>query len=419
MPKVVIGRNQEDLKTYGEEGTILLGKHIVGKGEEAHLTSPMLMDVLRPHCVLICGKRGSGKSFTMGVIAEEIMKLKEELRERLSVVVVDTQGIYWSMREQNEKDVVLLDDWDLKPKGFPVSFYVPKGHKKKFDKAGVAYEGDYSIEPNDLSAEDWALAFDVDLNSPLGILLARVVRHMQGSYSIKDMVEQVYKEERFEERTKLTMENLLLGAEEWGIFSEKGTETKELLRPGKISVIDVSLFSGMSTGWSVRSLLVGLLTKKIYEARVVARRKEELSSITGGRSKGTPLCWIMMDEAHNFVPSEGRTAATDPLLMTVTQGRQPGVSTVFITQRPNRLHPTVIAQSDLVVSHRLTSKTDIDALEAVMQTYMMYDMEKYINELPRMPGVALILDDNSERLYTIRVRPRQSWHAGSSPVAKG
>ncbi len=416
MPRVVVGRDLEDLKRLGEKGTILLGKHIVGKGEEAHLTSPILMDVMRPHCILICGKRGSGKSFTMGVIAEEMMKLDEELRNKLSVVIIDTQGIFWSMRERNEKDVVLLDEWNLQPKGFNVSLYVPQGHARAFEKAGVSYEDVYSIEPNDLTAEDWALAFGIDMNSLLGILLGRVVRHMEGKYDLNDMIEQVYKEERFDEKTKMMLENLFLGAKDWGIFSKKGIDVLELLKPGKVSVIDVSLFSGMAKGWSVRSLLVGLLVKKIYEARVVARKAEEVSTITGGESEEVPYCWIMMDEAHNFVPPDAMTAASDPLLMVVAQGRQPGISTVFITQRPNRLHPTVIAQCDLVISHRLTSKADIDALRAVMQTYMLYDIEKYLNDLPRMPGVALILDDNSERLYSIRVRPRQSWHAGASPI---
>jgi hypothetical protein len=71
----------------------------------------------------------------------------------------------------------------------------------------------------------------------------------------------------------------------------------------------------------------------------------------------------------------------------------------------------------MIISHRLTTKADIEALKAIMQTYMLYDISKYINELPKLKGTAIILDDNSERLYKIRVRPRQSWHAGASPVA--
>ena len=63
------------------------------------------------------------------------------------------------------------------------------------------------------------------------------------------------------------------------------------------------------------------------------------------------------------------------------------------------------------------AKTDIEALKAIMQTYMLFDITKYISELPRWKGAAIVLDDNSERIYKLRVRPRQSWHAGSSPTA--
>jgi hypothetical protein len=99
------------------------------------------------------------------------------------------------------------------------------------------------------------------------------------------------------------------------------------------------------------------------------------------------------------------------------QGRQPGISLVLITQRPNKIHEDAIAQADLVIAHRLTAKQDLEALSAIMQTYLLFDIKKSIGELPKSKGSALILDDNSERLFTIQVRPRQSWHAGGSPVA--
>ena len=38
-------------------------------------------------------------------------------------------------------------------------------------------------------------------------------------------------------------------------------------------------------------------------------------------------------------------------------------------------------------------------------------------QLPDAKGSAIILDDNSERLYPIRVRPRYTWHGGESPRA--
>ena len=64
VEKIVVGRNREDLAKFGTKGTVYIGKHIVGTGEEAHLTNPICMDVIRPHVILLCGKRGSGKSYS-------------------------------------------------------------------------------------------------------------------------------------------------------------------------------------------------------------------------------------------------------------------------------------------------------------------------------------------------------------------
>ena len=82
LEKIVVGRNKEDLKKYGSEGTVYIGKHIVGKGEQMHFTNPIQMDVTRPHVVLVTGKRGSGKSYSAGVIAEEMAKLPKDVKPK-------------------------------------------------------------------------------------------------------------------------------------------------------------------------------------------------------------------------------------------------------------------------------------------------------------------------------------------------
>jgi hypothetical protein len=38
-----------------------------------------------------------------------------------------------------------------------------------------------------------------------------------------------------------------------------------------------------------------------------------------------------------------------------------------------------------------------------------------MEELPALNGSALILDDNSERIYPVRIRPKFTWHGGESP----
>ena len=62
--ETIVGRNKEDLEKFGKKGIGYIGKHIVGTGEDAHLTTKVYMDLIRPHVILVCGKRGSGKCVT-------------------------------------------------------------------------------------------------------------------------------------------------------------------------------------------------------------------------------------------------------------------------------------------------------------------------------------------------------------------
>jgi hypothetical protein len=52
-----------------------------------------------------------------------------------------------------------------------------------------------------------------------------------------------------------------------------------------------------------------------------------------------------------------------------------------------------------------------------MQTYLLESIRKAMDQLPSLKGSAIILDDNSERIYPMRVRPRFTWHGGEAPTA--
>ena len=116
MYDIIIGRNIEDQREYGNLGTIFIGKHYVRMGQTNSLSNKIFMDVAKSHVVFVVGKRGSGKSYTMGVIAESILELPEEIRKNISVIIFDTMGIYWTMKHPNKQDKDLLDEWELEDK---------------------------------------------------------------------------------------------------------------------------------------------------------------------------------------------------------------------------------------------------------------------------------------------------------------
>ncbi len=421
VENIIVGRDKDDIKKYGEKGTAFIGKHIVGKGEDAHLTNPILMDVTRPHVVLVAGKRGSGKSYSAALIAEEILALPENIRQNLAVVFFDTMGIYWSMKNPNERDKDTLLQWGLKPEGMPVKLFVPKGYAQDYEDAGVTFDNTFNLVCSDLSAEEWVLTFGFSFVDEFGSTIERVIKKIKkdkgSSYSIPDIIAYIEADEKAERKVKDSIVNRFSAAEGWGVFGKTGTRVEDIVQPGTVSIIDVSHYMQISEGWSVRPMIIGMLSRKIYHARSMARKAEELEVMTGETRQTMPMVWIISDESHQFLPEEGKTAATEPLLTLVKQGREPGISLLFITQRPDKLNHDALAQSDIVIAHRLTAEADLTALRSIMQTYMLDDIQEYINALPRKKGVAIVLDDNSERIYPIQCRPRKSWHAGGSPIA--
>src|SRR3972149_3891070 len=134
---IIVGRDNADKKTFGNKGLIFAGKSYVKMGQYTSLSNRILMDVARSHVVLVAGKRGSGKSYTLGVIAEELSNLPKEAAQNIGSLIFDTMGIYWTMKFKNEKDKELLADWDLKSKNLPVKVFVPFGYYNKYVEDGI------------------------------------------------------------------------------------------------------------------------------------------------------------------------------------------------------------------------------------------------------------------------------------------
>jgi DNA segregation ATPase FtsK/SpoIIIE-like protein len=157
---------------------------------------------------------------------------------------------------------------------------------------------------------------------------------------------------------------------------------------------------------------------------MAARKVEEIHAVSKGlnylnetEKKKMPLVWLFIDEAHEFLPLDEKIISTDALVQILREGRQPGISLVLATQQPGKIHTDVMTQSDIVLAHRVTAKRDVEALNSMMQSYLTNTIQGYMNDLPGLKGSAIILDDNSERIFPLRMRPRFTWHGGEAPRA--
>ena len=157
--EIIIGRNESDLKKFGDKGTLLLGKQYVTMGRTTTLSNKIFMDVAKAHVVFVAGKRGSGKSYSMGAIAEGAASLPEEISSNLSFILLDTMGIYWTMKYPNIKDKDLLAEWGEVGKGLDVIIFTPAGYYKQYKEKGIPTDKPFSIKPSELQSQDWFLTF--------------------------------------------------------------------------------------------------------------------------------------------------------------------------------------------------------------------------------------------------------------------
>jgi len=426
---VIIGRSKKDIQKYGKEGTVLLGKQYVKMGQTTSLSNPVYLDVAGAHVVFIVGKRGSGKSYTMGSIAEGLADLPLEIKQNLSIVLLDTMGIYWTMKYPNFQDADLLKKWGMEAKGLDVKIYTPTGFYYKYRDEGIPTDFPFSLRPLDVNPEDWCKAFNLDPNSAEGVQITRTVQKLgklNNSYSMDELISAVKEDQESSAVTKNIIINQFEKAKDWAIFSKEGTPLKDIVASGQVTVLDVSPYATMASGWEIKALVVGLICRTLFNQRMIARKTEEFKSVDAAmhyfskdneKKLEEPLVWIAVDEAHELLPHDGKTAASDALITILREGRQPGISLILATQQPAKIHTDVMTQADTVLSHRLTARMDVEALGLLTQSYMRQGLENEIDMLPRVKGAAVVFDDANERIFPVQMRPRFTWHGGGSPFA--
>lgn len=369
------------------------------------------LDASRSRAVLVCGKRGSGKSYTLGVIVEELLDSGNTL-----VIIVDPMGIYYPMAQPNHEHERLLWDWGLSAKGVPILLLVPGDPESLYGgrevieamkERGVRFR-QFHVNPADLSPDAWCELFNLSISDVMGIALFRAVQHLgrrrQKRFFIPDIIDAIEGDGLVQDRTRQALLNRLEMAQDWGIFSSRYQELWEVFDPQSANIVDLSTLDPGPRGR--RNLIVDVLARDIFRRRSIARRKEELGLVSE-----LPRVWVLIDEAHQFVPSGKATLAKEALIRWTKEGRQPGLSLVVASQQPSAIDAEVITQCDVIVAQKLTNRVDIQAVNALSQDYMGGELKTYIRKLNRR-GEAVLVDDEQEQVVMVQIRPRKSYHGG-------
>jgi hypothetical protein len=325
-------------------------------------------------------------------------------------------GVYHTMSQANALQKELLYEWGLAERSYRVRLLLPGEPENIYGKEILDALKDREVEviplrlnPSDLSPDGWCDLFGLNINRPMGIVLFRAVQDLgeKKRFSLKDIIERIQLDGRAQDTSKEALINRLEAAKLWHIFAEEGyTPIPALFEPNTVNIVDLSQLEPGPRGR--RNLTISVISRNLFRARAHARLREEF-----GLAAPLPRVWMLIDEAHQFLPTGGTTLAKKQLVRWAKEGRQPGLSLVVASQQPSAIDGEVLSQCDIILSHKLTTRADVRALNALSQDYMGRELRTYIKSLDRV-GQAVLVDDERETVNITRVRPRQSLHGGST-----
>jgi hypothetical protein len=120
--------------------------------------------------------------------------------------------------------------------------------------------------------------------------------------------------------------------------------------------------------------------------------------------------FIFVEEAHRFIPAEGRTY-TGPIIKRIAaEGRKFGVFLVVITQRPSKIHPDALSQCNSQIIMRITNPQDQNAIAVSSERLG----ENLLNDLPGLnTGEAVVVGEMTRAPVMARIKKRRTREGGS------
>ncbi|NHI17146.1 ATP-binding protein [Microbacterium excoecariae] len=278
-----------------------------------------------------CGQSGSGKTYALGVVLEQLL-----LETELPLLVLDPNADFVRMQETRQA-------------AHPESAARIAASDVRVFRSGPGASSPLKARYVDLSPASKAAVLQMDPIADAeeyNVLLHSEERALQD-----DTAEVVrrYRASGVPAETRLAnrMENLQVL--EWDLWSYGGDSVVDVIeeRP-RATVLDLGGFD--------------------HPAEPQVAALAVLERLWARRAERKPIL-IVIDEAHNLCPPNPRTeverALTQQLVQIAAEGRKFGLWLFLSTQRPSKIHPNVLSQCDNLGLMRVNAPRDLAELEEV------------------------------------------------------
>lgn len=327
------------------------------------------IDTMVQKHISIVAKTGGGKSYLAGVLLEEMLK------NRVTTLILDPHGEYATLGE------------------------APDGGRSRFSPDVIEFAVDTEVNPgaqplrftcSNFSAAEILSLTPLGENKAAAATLSACMERAKekgGDYDLLDLAAEM--EGDAPAMVQLRKEVEALAA--MNVFSEHGTRTDQIANPGKTTIINLKGAVPEVQGLFVRRLLTAL-----FELRK--------------RGKIPPLL-VVLEEAHNFCPQQGKTEASRIVRTVAAEGRKFGMGLLVITQRVAKVDKNVLSQCNTQFILKLTNGNDLKAVAASVEGIT----PEMLEEIPRLTtGVAIAVGGGLPVPVLVDVRRRETRHGGES-----
>lgn len=388
-----------------EQGSAHIGSLLTRETGEVPVVLSV-RDVVSTHLAILAST-GSGKSYTAGVLVEEMM----QSWNRASVLIVDPHGEYHTM-QSIQGDQQFHGDDGYQPE---VKIFTPDRIKVRFStltEADIKYLLPEGTSDKMLHFLGQAYRSMKDLHKAEGRR-----DYLYGYYDLRDAVQkQQYgsdRENAGDGGNVSSIQGLLWRLDarfdkQDGIFSaNEHIPLQEMFRPGRCTILQLSDIEQHE-----QQVIVGTLLRRVNKARMMTTRGEVS---TGENFLNYPV-FTLLEEAHRFAPAGASVVSTNVLKQILSEGRKFGVGIGLITQRPGKLDQDVLSQCMTQIIMRIVNPIDQQTVAQSVEGAG----RAMLAELPALTkGQAVISGVGVNTPVMCRIRPRLTQHGGETFDAPG
>jgi hypothetical protein len=379
-------------KQSGDIGSAHIGSLLLR--EQAAV--PVVLDVkelVSTHIAILAGT-GSGKSYTAGVLVEELLSPYN----RAAVLIFDPHGEYGTLSEMRGHPAFITEDG-----------YGPK--------VKVLTPTDVQIRISSLDYYD-ILTLLPEMSDRQQAILSKAYtilkRHKQGEHrwGVQDLIAAVYEADTTEDDEGKLKVGSSAAAIEWKLERLERSPyfhafdhlaPKDLFAPGQVTVLQMNEISQEE-----QQVICAAVLRQANQARMNTQK----GYINPDNENYLPYpVFILLEEAHRFAPAHEPSRCKMILRTILSEGRKFGLGVGLITQRPGKLDADVLSQCMSQFIMRIVNPVDQDSLK--------YGVEAagrdLLKELPALTkGQVIIAGACVNTPVLCQVRQRRTQHGGET-----